>query len=79
MASSGFCKIGFSPNPWIGMGKIFSNGLEVKIKKDKKINWIVLWKKIVAALNREFKCLENKENKKPYKEITNINKSILPS
>ena len=39
----------------------------------------MLWKKIVAALNREFKCLENKENKKPYKEITNINKSILPS
>ena len=34
MASSGSCKIGFSPNPWIGMGKIFSNGLEVKIKKD---------------------------------------------
>ena len=39
----------------------------------------MLWKKIVHALRESFIFLLFNKNKIPYKEITKINKSMLPS
>ena len=79
MAKAGSCKIGFSPKPSIGTGKIWLKGFEVFSKKMKKPIIIICWNNKVKILYCLDWFLDFNKNINMNKVNTNNQSNKLPS
>ena len=78
-ANPGSCRIGFKPFPSLKNKSVLSKGFEVKIKKHKKRNKMLVCTPIATFLNELSKCFPNQDIKAPKKESNKTHYSNDPS